>query len=140
MDVDSKGRGSLNIMTDGQKRRADYNLRAALKIAQEAQDSHQKGDFERVVRKAGESAELYIKGKLLEKGIEPAKTHDLNQLASGLDPSELSKQESIFEFLTGERIPSFYGAEDFIPDQSYVEQDSLRCLALLRNLGLLQTP
>ncbi|MGK5085473.1 HEPN domain-containing protein [Bdellovibrionota bacterium FG-1] len=125
-------------MTDGQKRRADYDLRAAIKIAQEAHESHLKKDFERVVRKAGESIELYIKGKLLEKGIEPAKTHDLNQLASGLNSPALCSLESIFEFLTGERIPSFYGAEDFIPDQSYVEQDSLRCLEALKTLGLLQ--
>lgn len=120
-------------MTPGQKRRADYFLRSSKEIALEARESSEKEKFDRVVRKAHESVELYLKALLLQDGIEPAKSHDLSALAMPIT-SKISLTEADLDFLTEQRIPSFYGADDFIPDQEYSEEDALRCLTILKLL------
>ena len=101
-------------MSPSQKNRADYFLRAARTIAKECLQSQADGAHDRVVRK----------------------THDLKGLAeawgslSGVTPAQL-------DVLTAERIPSFYGANDLIPDEYYTAEDSDRCLGILKMLGLL---
>lgn len=124
-------------MTDGQKRQSAYFRRSAQRIADEAAESFQKKAYDRVVRKTQEAVELHLKALLLEEGIEPVKTHNLVQLASGLKKKvPLSNKE--LAFLTEERIPSFYGAADFVPDEAYEVEDGTRCLNILKTLGLLK--
>lgn len=67
-------------MSPSQKERAAYFLRSAKRLVREIADSNAHSDYDRVIRKTHECIELYLKSKLLEKGIEPAKTHDLAQL------------------------------------------------------------
>lgn len=120
-------------MTASQKKRADYFLRSSAQIAQEARTSYNEKHFDRVVRKTHEAVELFLKGKILALGIEPAKTHDLAELASLLpQPGQIAIID--LEFLSGERIPSFYGANDFIPDQEYDNDDAERCIKILNLL------
>ncbi|MGK5088313.1 HEPN domain-containing protein [Bdellovibrionota bacterium FG-2] len=123
-------------MTDGQAKRSQYWARTAARIAQEAQESHKQGFFDKSIRKAQESVELFLKSKLIAKGIEPAKTHDLRFLA---EPLKTELPADVFpglDFLTSERIPSFYGADDFIPDEAYEVSDSERALEVLQKLGI----
>lgn len=123
-------------MSPGQKSRSEYLERTAKLIAGEAAESHLKGHHDRVIRKTHESLELLLKSRLLQKGIEPAKTHDLLSLAKVLGaPLPVTEQE--LSFLTEARIPSFYGADDFIPDQHYQTVDSQKALNILRAFGLL---
>jgi HEPN domain-containing protein len=63
----------------------------------------------------------------------PAKSHDLTALAAPLVPA-IQIPEAELDFLTQQRIPAFYGADDFIPDQEYTESDGLRCLTILQKL------
>jgi HEPN domain-containing protein len=122
-------------VTGKQKERSDYFFRQALVIAREAKESFQSKEFARVVRKSHEAVELWLKGKHLELGIEPAKIHDLNALSRRLPiPSGISEDDLLY--LTSERIPSFYGADDVIPDQAYTEEDGNRCLAILAKIGI----
>lgn len=116
--------------------RSAYFLRSAKRIAQEAVESVKKKEFDRVVRKSQESVELLVKHRLLERGIEPAKTHNIQELAKRLEQKIPISSEDLF-YLSEERIPSFYGAEDFIPDQNYDESDGERCLAILRQVKLI---
>ena len=123
-------------MSPSGQKRAAYFLRSARVIANECLASQKDGAHDRVVRKAHEAMEMYLKGKLLEKGIEPAKTHDLKGLAAaigglpGVTPDQL-------DVLTAERVPSFYGAHDVIPDEDYTSEDSDSALSILRAAGLL---
>lgn len=78
---------------------------------------------------------MWLKGNLLERGIEPAKIHDLNELDRKLTPRSGLKEEDLL-YLTSERSPFFYGAEDLVPDKSYNQEDSDRCLAVLAALGI----
>ncbi len=43
-------------------------------------------------------------------------------------------EEADLDFLTEQRIPAFYGADDFIPDQEYGEEEALRCFAFLNRI------
>lgn len=124
-------------MSPTQTKRAHYSMRLAKHIAAEAQQSHFLLQYYRVVRKTHEALETWVKAKLLSKEIEPAKSHDLNSLfdAAGECETVLAKD---LEFLTQERIPSFYGADDFIPDEEYTAEDSERCLQILRKVGLIK--
>jgi len=124
-------------MTKNQSDRADYYFRAAAKIAQEVVFSLSRGDHDRVVRKTQEAVELFLKGKLLQEGIEPTKSHDLRDLAGLLNDYAVPVDLSELEFLSEERIPSFYGGADFIPDQEYEQSDSDRCIPVLKKFGLL---
>lgn len=124
-------------MTQGQQKRASYFLRSATEIADEACESHKKKRFDRVIRKTHEALELFLKAGLLQQGIEPAKSHDLALLAQPLKKS-VAINEADLDFLTEQRIPAFYGAEDFIPDQEYALEDSDRCLNILRAVGLIK--
>ena len=123
-------------MTDGQLKRSQYWARTATRIAQEAKESHKHGVYDRAIRKAQESVELFLKSKLIALGIEPAKTHDLRFLAEPLKSTLPVDIAAGLDFLTSERIPSFYGADDFIPDEAYEVGDSERALEVLQKLGL----
>ncbi len=122
-------------MTQEQSKRAAYFHRSALKIANEAQENFERGQFDRVIRKSQEAVELLFKSKLLQKGREPAKTHDLRDLQQALGES-LSVNALDLVFLSEERIPSFYAGMDFIPDEEYTREDAERCLNVLRTLSL----
>ena len=124
-------------MTKGQKAQSAYCMRSSRRIAREAQESFDKEEQDRVVRKSQEAVELFLKSLLLSEGIEPVKSHDLVQLASNLK-KEISVSKEDLDFLTEERIPAFYGAADFVPDEAYDKEDGKRCLKLLKSLGLLQ--
>ena len=39
-------------------------------------------------------------------------------------------------FISVQRIPAFYGADDLIPDQTYTDNDSGRCVAALEKVGI----
>lgn len=122
-------------MTKKQQQRAEYFVREAAKIAREVRENLQRSEYERVVRKTHEAIELLLKGRLLEENIEPAKIHDLNELDRKLKKrSGLSEEDLLF--LTVERIPSFYGAEDVIPDQAYSAEDGERCVRILETVNL----
>jgi HEPN domain-containing protein len=118
-------------MTEGQRRRSAFHLRSAGTIAEEARRSAAEGKNDRVVRKTHEALELWLKGLLLARGIDPVKSHDLRALAAVLPPGEVLVPVEDLEFLTGERIRSVYGAADFIPDEEYDADDAARCLAIL---------
>ena len=122
-------------MSPSQKQRAAYFLRSAARLAREARDSLSRGEMDRVVRKTHECVELYLKGCLLEMGIEPAKTHDLVMLArdAGGIPGV---SEDWLDYLVQQRIPAFYGAADMIPDEVYSEEDGSRCMTILAALNL----
>src|SRR3989338_623640 len=133
--VDTQASGGCCV-SPTQQRQAGYFQRSSKRIAREAQESFEKSEYDRVVRKAQESIELYLKGRLVNKGIEPAKVHDLASLAQGLgEKLQVSTEE--LDFLTQERIPAFYGASDFVPDESYDNADGERCVAMLKSLKLL---
>ncbi|PWU21113.1 MAG: hypothetical protein C5B49_03100 [Bdellovibrio sp.] len=122
-------------MTLKQSERSSYLLREAKKIAREVRENFQRAEYERVIRKTHEALELWLKGRILESGVEPAKIHDLMQLDQRLPkPSGLSNEDLLF--LTTERIPAFYGAEDIIPDKAYAVEDGERCLRCLDKVGL----
>lgn len=128
-------------MTETQLSRAAYYFRSAVRIANEVEYSFSKNEFDRAVRKTQEAIELLLKGKLLEKGIEPAKTHDLRDLFDFIpQPLEATFAKVSMDdlvYLSEERIPSFYGGSDFIPDQIYDQNDGLRCVSILKMFGLL---
>lgn len=121
-------------MSPSQSKQAQYFLRSSKRIAREAKRSFDEGEYDRVVRKTQEAVELCLKGRLLIKGIEPAKVHDLVMLAQGLgeNPGIVDME---LDFLTQERIPAFYGASDFVPDESYDKSDG--CLSILKTMELL---
>lgn len=121
-------------MTEGQERRSQYFLRSSHELVLEARDSFARKKFDRVLRKAHEAVELYLKSLLLIQGIEPAKSHDLAALATPLG-DQVKIAEADLDFLTEQRIPAFYGADDFIPDQEYTEEDAARCLAIIASIG-----
>lgn len=123
-------------MSPSQVRQAEYFSRSSRRIAREAKESFEKGEYDRVIRKAQEAVELYLKGRLLSKGIEPAKTHDLVSLAQPLG-KEVTVSETDLDFLTQERIPAFYGASDFVPDESFDRSDGERCLSVLKSMKLI---
>lgn len=123
-------------MSPSQTRLSKYFFRSSRRVAREATESANHKEFDRVVRKTQEAVELLFKSKLLQKGIEPAKTHDLVDLADHLDLGTKVSEEDLV-FLTQERIPAFYGAVDFIPDETYGQQDADRCLGILNALELL---
>jgi HEPN domain-containing protein len=124
-------------MTKIKTQHAAYCMRSSQRIAREASESFVKKEYDRVVRKAQESVEMYLKASLLEEGIDPVKTHDLAMLADNLQQKIPVKTEDL-DFLTQERIPSFYGAADFIPDEAYDAEDGNRCLKILRSMRLLK--
>ena len=39
-------------------------------------------------------------------------------------------------FISAQRIPAIYGANDLIPDQTYTDNDSGRCVAALEKVGI----
>lgn len=123
-------------MSPSQKARGDYFLRSARVIAKECLVSQADGAHDRVVRKTHEAVEMYLKGKLIEKGVEPAKTHDLKGLAAVLGGLSSVTPEQL-DALTAERIPAFYGGSDLIPDEHYTQEDSDNCISILRAVGLL---
>ncbi len=123
-------------MTPSQKTRADYLHRSAIRVALEAKENAVKKEFDRVIRKTHEALELLFKGLLIEQGIEPAKTHDLSQLYQRIANPKFQLQEDDLTFLTEQRIPAFYGAPDFVPDEDYSDEDCSRCLSLLAAAGL----
>lgn len=123
-------------MSASQTGLSGYCFRSSRRLAREAEESAKRKEFDRVVRKTQEAVELFFKSRLLKKGIEPVKTHDLVALGSHLDIDAKVLEEDLV-FLTQERIPAFYGAADFIPDESYEQQDADRCLRILRILRLL---
>ncbi len=88
--------------------RAAYFIRSAKKIAHEARVSFSEGSYDRAIRKTHECLELYFKGV----------------------PGE------ILDYLSTERIPSFYGADDLIPDETYGPEDAERGLRVLDALQL----
>ena len=122
-------------MTKGQSNQSAYFMRSAKRIAREAKESFDKGEYDRVVRKTQESVELYLKSHLLLEGVEAVKTHDLVLLTANLKKKIKVDRETL-DFLTEERIPAFYGAADFVPDETYEEDDGKRCLKALQALGL----
>gem|GEM_PF-3148263 len=129
----SKGQGDRSV-TEKTIKRSEFLLREATKIAREARESRKLGDHERVIRKTQEALELWMKGKLLQQGVEPAKIHDLNELDRKLlVPSGIDEDDLLF---TAQRIPAFYGADDLIPDETYTDNDSGRCVAALEKVGI----
>lgn len=132
MALDSERRRCLSPT---QKQRADYCARSAARIAREAKESNRLKEFDRVIRKTHEALELLLKGRLPEKGIEPAKTHDLRELAEQVGGlTGVSHQD--LDQLTQERIPAFYGGADFVPDLEFDQEDGERCLRILSVAGL----
>lgn len=124
-------------VTQSQKARAEYFMRAARKVAAEVEFSGLRGDFERVVRKTQEAIELFFKSKILERGIEPAKTHDLRDLYELVSDWPSPVDETELAYLSEERIPSFYGSGDMIPDEEYDRSDSDRCHRILKAFQLI---
>lgn len=122
-------------MTQGQKARQEYYRRLARKISHEIHENFSRDEFDRVIRKTQECVELWLKAALLELGMEPAKTHNLLELSNHLPHFTTLTNEDLI-FLSEERIPSFYAADDFIPDQQYSKEDGERCLKILSLLGL----
>lgn len=122
-------------MNEKSIRRSDYLLREATKIAREARESRRIGEHERVVRKTQEAIELWMKGRLMQQGVQPAKIHDLNELDRKLASSSGISEEDLL-FISVQRIPSFYGADDLIPDETYSDADSQRCIAALEKIGI----
>jgi len=118
--------------------RSDYLLRSAQKIAAEVAFSRSRSEYDRVIRKTQEAVELFLKGRLLSRGIEPAKTHDLTDLAEILADPSLTGFLDDFVYLSEARIPSFYGSAEFIPDQKYDLADGNRCWEILKRLGLVK--
>ncbi len=90
-----------------------------------------KKDYSDVIREAQEIVELCLKGMLRNIGIEPPKYHDVGPLFLEfkdrfLDISfaEAQKIAQISKDLRKERELSFYGDIDFIPTESYSENDA----------------
>lgn len=90
-----------------------------------------------VVREAQECVELALRGLLRTCGIEPPKIHDVGSLllihrtklevpGGALDPERLAK---ISKGLRKDRELSFYGEVDFIPTESYTDEQARQALA-----------
>lgn len=122
-------------MSSSASRRAEYFMRSAERIAREITQNYGAKEFDRVVRKTHECVELWAKSKLVFIGVEPAKTHDLHSLLSPLPKPHPVNNEDL-DYLTQQRIPSFYGANDFIPDEEYTVKDGERCLKIIDQLKL----
>lgn len=125
-------------MSPSQGERSQYYLRTAKIIAEEVQFSLQRNEYDRVVRKTQEAIEMLLKAKILQQGLEPAKTHDLRDLAGILHGEKLPVGMAELIYLSEERIPAFYGSADFIPDKEYDQQDGDRCRGILEKFGLLK--
>ena len=50
--------------------------------------------------------------------------------------SEFLLREATFYSSRSRRIPAFYGADDLIPDQTYTDNGSGRCVAALEKVGI----
>ncbi|GIX41337.1 MAG: DNA-binding protein [Leptospiraceae bacterium] len=92
-------------------------------------------DYSDVVRESQELVELALKGLLRYAGIEPPKIHDVgNLLIEYKDRFDLNIQKNVETLATiskrlrKERELSFYGDIDFIPTESYTEEDAKKCI------------
>jgi len=88
-----------------------------------------------VVRESQEVVELALKGILRLAGIEPPKIHDVGGLikeyAEKLKEGGLEQIDEIVRIsktLRKEREISFYGDVDFLPDESYQEEEGIEAM------------
>jgi HEPN domain-containing protein len=112
---------------------AEYSLRRAKIILEEAEHLRDQEVWNLVVRRCQEAVELALKGALLWAGINVPRIHDVggilvqhaDRFPAGLK-SELPLLALISRTLRAEREASFYGDEDsgIPPELLYIELDA----------------
>jgi len=113
----------------------DYLKKSKIRIAA-LNFYKQHKDYSDVVREAQEVVELLLKAILLYVGIEIPKVHDVSKtIEKYLDfmpkiiQDNISEIKRISKSLRKEREISFYGADDFIPNEEYTLDEADKAIS-----------
>ena len=112
----------------------DYVRRATVRL-QAIEVLHRAASWADVVRESQEAVELALKGMLRGVGVDPPRLHDVSEVLrherDRLPESvhdRVDRMAAISRDLRRDRELAFYGAEDLVPSEFYVEDDALRAL------------
>ena len=105
---------------------------------------HEREAYSDVIREGQEALELFTKALLRHLGVEPSHSHDPGRELSeylAKVPSHFQKvAPDIIKYsrrLRKDRELAFYGAKDFVPTESYSEEEAAEVLDFLEALSKL---
>ena len=117
---------------------ADYIRRAALRL-RAIETLYEAQAWADVVRECQEAVELALKGLLRAARVDPPRVHDvsavLRRQVAALPKSareHVERMARISRELRRDRELAFYGTEDLVPSEFYVEEDASQALANAR--------
>ena len=117
---------------------ADYVRRAGLRL-RAVETLYEARAWADVVRECQETVELALKGLLRAVRVDPPRVHDvspaLRQEAARLPECarrHVERMARISRELRRDRELAFYGTEDLVPSEFYVEEDARRALTNAR--------
>ena len=117
---------------------ADYVGRAALRL-RAVETLHEAKAWADVVPECQEAVELALKGLLRAVRVDPPRVHDVSpallreaaRLPESVRP-HVERMARISRELRRDRELAFYGTEDLVPSEFYVEEDAHRALTNAR--------
>ena len=114
---------------------ADYVRRATLRL-QAIDALYRVEAWADVVRECQEAVELALKGMLRAARVDPPRVHDVSAVLLGQAEqlpeavrAQVERMARISRELRRDRELSFYGSEDLVPSEFYVEEDASRARA-----------